>query len=222
LRAIIVANSILDNPARLSARLADWGQARVFAADGGLENCRLLGLTPEAVIGDLDSIEPSRAQELEHSQIELRRSPARKDETDLELALLHVRGLGVDGVIVLGAWGGRLDMSAANLLLLAHPGLSGMDLQLWTSDQSAWLIRPPGAPILGRAGELVSLIPLTAEAQGVTTAGLEYPLHGETLTFGVPRGVSNVLAGPRAEVGLGSGLLLAVHSHGPTAGGTQP
>jgi len=47
------------------------------------------------------------------------------------------------------------------------------------------------------------------------TQGLEYPLGGETLHFGLPRGVSNVLTASTARVQMQTGLLIAVHSHPP-------
>ena len=68
--------------------------------------------------------------------------------------------------------------------------------------------------VYGRAGDTVSLIPLCGDAHGVTTEGLEYPLHSETLLFGATRGISNVLLGEMAAVTLEEGLLLCVVIHG--------
>ncbi len=64
--------------------------------------------------------------------------------------------------------------------------------------------------LAGRPGDLVSLLPLGGDATGIWTTGLAYPLRGETLPFGIPRGISNVLTQPTATVRLRSGLLLAV------------
>ena len=215
MRAIVVANGELENPARLKARLAGWAEARVIAADGGLRNCRQLGLMPETIVGDFDSIDPAEIPQLQRAGVQLLRRPQRKDESDLELALFRAHELGIAQVVVLGALGGRLDMSIANLLLLAHPRLSELEIRLWSSDQTAWLLRPPGGEVGGQPGDLLSLIPLAGDATGVVTQGLEYPLGGETLYFGLPRGVSNVLTASTARVQMQTGLLLAVHSHPP-------
>ena len=67
--------------------------------------------------------------------------------------------------------------------------------------------------INGQAGDLLSLLPLTGDATGVRTTGLYYPLRGETLHFGKPRGVSNVLEQEEAGVSLESGLLLIIHTN---------
>ena len=211
MRAIVVANGELEHPARLKARLVGWAEARVIAADGGLRNCRKLGLLPESIIGDLDSLDPSEVLQLQRTGVQLLRRPRQKDETDPELALFRALELGIAQVIMLGAFGGRLDMSVANLLLLAHPRLTELEIQLWSGDQTAWLLRPPGGELTGRPGEPLSLIPLGGEVTGVATEGLEYPLRDETLYLGVPRGVSNVLTASTAQVRLKTGLLLAVH-----------
>jgi thiamine pyrophosphokinase len=215
LRAIVVANGELENPARLKARLAGWAEARVIAADGGLRNCRKLGLVPETIVGDFDSIDPAEIPQLQKAGVQLLRRPRQKDETDLELALFRAHELGIAQVVILGALGGRLDMSLANLLLLAHPRLAELEIRLWSSDQTAWLLRPPGDELAGQPGDLLSLIPLAGDASGVVTEGLEYPLRGETLHFGLPRGVSNVLSASSARVQVQTGLLFAVHSHPP-------
>jgi len=215
LRAIVVANGELEHPARLKTRLAEWADARVIAADGGLRNCRKLGLMPESIIGDLDSLDPAEVLQLERAGVQLLRRARQKDETDLELALFRALELGIAQVVVLGALGGRLDMTLANLLLLAHPRLTELEIRLWSGDQTAWLLRPPGGEVSGRPGDLLSLIPLGGESIGVATEGLEYPLRGETLDLGVPRGVSNVLTASTALVQLKSGLLLAVHTRFP-------
>jgi len=63
----------------------------------------------------------------------------------------------------------------------------------------------------GRRGDTLSLLPLAGDAHGVTTDGLEYPLHGETLHFAATRGVSNTMLGTTATVRLTRGMLLVVH-----------
>ena len=212
LRTIVVANGELGDSAILRARLASWAKVRVIAADGAAANCRELGLQPEIIVGDLDSLDSTHRSELEAAGVELLRSPARKDQTDLELALLYAKETGAEQVIVLGALGGRLDMTLANVLMLTHPRLVGLDLQLWHDDQTAWILRPPGGDVHGQPGDLLSLIPVGGDVQGVVTHGLEYLLRNEILSFGPARGVSNVLTGREARVELSAGLLLTVHT----------
>src|SRR5512137_155577 len=78
MRAVIVANGRLSHPAIDRRRVAagDW----LLAADGGLRNCGVLGLTPAVVIGDLDSVDPSELAHLQAGSVTIVRHPERKDE----------------------------------------------------------------------------------------------------------------------------------------------
>lgn len=213
-RAIILSNGELDSPVVLRERLADWSDALVVAADAGSCHAEVLGLRLDVVIGDLDSLDEAAQTHLREAGVRFETVPAHKDETDLELALLYAYGQGAERFVVLGALGGRLDMTIANVLLLTHPLLNPVRVELWAGGQTAWVIRPPGDEIAGQPGDTLSLIPLGGDAVGITTHNLEYPLSGERLTFGPARGVSNVLVGVPARVELREGMLLAVHTPG--------
>ena len=213
-KSIVLANGPLDDLAPLRERLAAWGEAEVIAADGGARLAARLGLRPQIVIGDLDSLDPQERQALVEARVRLQASPADKDETDLELALRLAVAGGAEQIAVLGALGGRLDMTLANVLLLADDRLAGVEVQLWHGEQTAWIIRPPGGELPGRAGDSLSLIPLGGPAAGITTHNLAYPLLDETLSVGPARGLSNVIRTAPASVRLAAGRLLAVHTPG--------
>jgi thiamine pyrophosphokinase len=205
---VIVANAPnLDAaPYAEQIRAADL----LIAADGGALPLLRLGLLPHIVIGDLDSLDaPSEAALVERG-VELRRFSRDKDETDLELALLHAAERGADTIDILGALGGRWDHTLANVALLAHPALLGRQVRLLADRQELFLVRD-SAVIAGAVGDTVSLLPLAGAAHGVTTRGLLYPLEDATLSYERARGVSNVLLEPPGNVALREGLLLVVH-----------
>jgi thiamine pyrophosphokinase len=210
MRSIIFANG--NFPDVSHARDLLHPDDLVIAADGGTHHALTLGVVPHVVIGDLDSISPDELAVVEAAGSQIVRHSPRKDETDLELALLHAARRGASEIVVLAALGGRLDQTIANLLLLALPELRGLDVRVVEGPQTAFLIRGgnDGARIEGHPGDTVSLIPLGGDAVGVTAEGLEWPLHDDTLRFGPARGVSNVLAGERAWVRVREGLLLCV------------
>jgi len=209
LRVAIFANGVIENVER--AREATETADLMLAANGGALHCLRLGLIPDIVIGDFDSLDDGSRQALEAGGTEFIVHLPNKDQTDLELALLTALARDAKKITVLGAMGGRLDMTVANLLLLTLPELSEAQVELWHGDQTAWLIRPPGGPMLGKPGEIVSLIPLGGDAQGVATQDLEYVMEDGTLESGPGRGISNVIVGPNPQVKLRAGALLAVH-----------
>jgi len=207
MRAVIFANGEFPDPQAHRGLLRP--DDLLIAADGGAAHARAAGATPHVVVGDMDSLPPSLRDELAAAGTRFVTRPAAKDETDLELALLYAVEQGAREILVLAALGGRLDQLVANLLLLAHPALTGATVRLVEGPQSAFLIRDQ-ARIEGQPGDTVSLIPLGGDAHGVTTAGLRWPLHDETLRFGPARGVSNVLLGREARVTVREGVVVCV------------
>ncbi len=208
-RAVIFANGEVTDQAAVAARVRPGD--RLIAADGGLRHLRALGLTPSVLIGDLDSIDPTERSALEVQGARLLVHPADKNETDLELALLHASAEGAREILVVGAFGGRLDHTLANLALLALPELQACTVCLTDGLTDAVLVRD-ALRLQGRAGDLVSLLPVGADVFGVRSEGLRFPLHGERLAFNRSRGISNELIASQATVFLDSGLLLCIHT----------
>jgi thiamine pyrophosphokinase len=207
-RIWIFANGVLPDIERL--RVLVRPEDRLFAADGGQHYLARLGLKPERVIGDLDSLTVAEVSGLERDGVILERYPVDKDETDLELAIRRALQENCRDIRIAGALGGRLDQTLGNLFMLANPDLIGRDVRLEDGIEEVFLIRAQ-AVVEGNPGELVSLLPLGGAALGVTTQGLKYPLYGETLYPEATRGISNVLLSDSAEVRLEQGLLICIH-----------
>lgn len=186
----------------------------VLAADGGARHCLALGVTPAAVIGDLDSLSGEQIVQLEAAGAKLVRHPPEKDQTDLQLALGYAQERGAERVVLLGAAGGRLDLTIANLFLLVDPQFRSLRIEFWHGSQTALLLTPPGGALRGQVGDTISAIPVGGDVLQVTTSDLEYPLRGETLTLGPARGVSNRISGPMPRLTLKQGQLLVVHTPG--------
>ena len=199
-------------PARLTPTMDDL----VIAADRGAAHARAWGWPLHLLVGDLDSLGTDEAALVAATGVPVITAPTAKDETDLELALAHALAQGTHEIVICGALGGRADHLLANVLLLARRELAGRRVTLADGRESIRLLRGAGsAPahleLPGAPGDLLSLLPLAGDADGVTTEGLQYPLHDETLFLGQARGVSNVLTGSRAGITLRRGLLLVVH-----------
>ncbi len=208
MRAIVVAGSSLDvvpGPEALT------GSDLLVAVDGGADVLQRLGLRPDVLIGDMDSVSESTRLVAERGGVEMVLLPTAKDETDAEAALRLVVGRGAMQVTVYGALGGpRLDHLLGNLFLLAADWLKGAQVRLVDGRHEAFLAHGD-VTVMGRAGDTLSLLPLTPTVLQVATAGLEYPLKSETLIQAATRGVSNVMTGATARVTHGDGALLVVH-----------
>ena len=190
----------------------------VIAADGGAATLDRLGRPPDRVVGDLDSADPALVERLEASGARVDRHAADKEASDTELALHTAIAAGADRVDLLGATGGaRLDHELANLLLLADPAFASVDLQVVAGGATARALHGEGElPLRGGVGDLVTLLPIGGDANGVTTTGLRWALDGATLPMGGSRGLSNVVTAHGASVRLAEGVLLVVETASST------
>ncbi len=179
----------------------------VIAADGGWETCRRLGITPDLLLGDFDSL--GAVPDFAH----IRRVPVEKDDTDMMLAVKEGLAAGRRTFHLYGGMGGaRTDHTVANLqtlLYLARRGARGFlyghgEIYTAVCDGSyTWAAREEG---------ILSVFCLGPDAQGVTISGGQYPLEDAVLTAEFPLGVSNHFIGHPITVSVEQGsLLMGLH-----------
>jgi thiamine pyrophosphokinase len=128
--------------------------------------------------------------------------------------------MGATGIVIVGALGGpRIDHALTNIGLLAMPELAGRSATVLDERSRIGLIRAPGPggepvehALPGGLGGLISLLPMGAGVEGVTTRGLRYPLVDESLPAGRARGLSNARIAQDAAVVVRRGLLLVIES----------
>ncbi len=211
-RAIVVGGAPVRPGALVEAAFA--GAALIVAADSGAATVTRMGRRPDVVIGDMDSIDPQLLERLRAEGVEIAAHPAPGLRTDMHVAILAALERGATSVTILGAIGGeRLDHSIANLLLLGSDDFAAARLRLVDGADEAHVVRDQ-VTLAGEPHELVSLLPLTHDASGVTTEGLRYPLVDATLPRASTLGVSNEMTAAAARVSLRGGVLLVAHHHG--------
>jgi thiamine pyrophosphokinase len=210
MKAVVVADGEPDPGDAIHLADADL----VVAADGGARWLDAIGVMPGVLVGDLDSLDPQLVDRLERAGVRVERHPAAKDASDAELALHRAHESGAQEILMLGGLGGdRLDHEIANLLLLADPRMGNRDLRLIRGGTTVRVAHAGhGLRLNGRVGDLVSLLPIGGDAEGVRTEGLRFPLNGERLVLGPSRGLSNVVVAQPASVSLERGVLLVVET----------
>jgi thiamine pyrophosphokinase len=207
-RALIFVNGELRNPG--AARAIVQPEDVIIAADGGARHALALGVIPNAIIGDFDSLSEAEVRVFSDMGVHMFRFPAAKDETDLELALAHAVRVGHSPISIIGANGGRLDQAIGNISLLSDPEYIDCDIRIDDGVTEAFFVTAKSS-IQGKPGDTVSLIPWGNPAEGVSTDGLVYPLNRETLLPYRTRSISNQMLAETAKVSLKRGLLLCVH-----------
>lgn len=218
MRTFLVAGSpAAQKPRGISPGPGD----RVVTADYGAHHALAWGWPVHLLVGDLDSLPQADIEALRSLGTPMIIAPAAKDETDLELALVEALNAGAREIVICGVLGGRVDHLLANILLLARPELASVETVMTDGNQTLCLLssEPTAAEVSlvlsGAPGDLLTLLPLAGDAQGVSTEGLVYPLTDETLFFASARGVSNVFADGTAHVSLRRGRLLVIHISQP-------
>ena len=212
MRAIIFANGLMEGWPEKFDLFPDVDF--IIAADGGLKHCTRKGIVPHLVIGDMDSADPDELADLEKTGVEVNRFPARKDETDLWLAVRAALDRSVDEIIILGALGGRWDMTFSNVLVMTSPELKKTETRILDGNQELFVLQGgQAARLFGKKGDLLSLMPLTAMVKGLTLTGFEYPLDNDILELGTTRGISNVFVEDVCGIELSRGKLLVTVTH---------
>ena len=175
----------------------------VIAADGGLRHTQALGIVPDVILGDFDSLgfTPAGANVF----------PVEKDDTDAMLAVRRGLAEGCDMFFLYGSLDGpRLDHTIANfqtLQFLADRGAAGY---LIGRDIMLTVVKNGSIAFPEDCEGTVSVFCLGVDAAGVTLRGLYYPLENGTLTAGFPLGVSNHFTGEKAEISVENGSLLVL------------
>ena len=215
-RAVIVADGDADAELLQTLAVAE-PPPRLIAADAGAGRVLAAGLTPELVVGDLDSISRVDRALLDTLGVEVRQARADKDESDMELCVAAALKAGATDLTLLGATGVvRPEHSIANLLLLADPRLDAIDVCIAGHGSTVRRIGTADGPgaieIEGAPEDFVSLLPIGGVVRGVSTDGLRFPLRGEDMPLGSTRGLSNEITHQRASVRSERGLLLVIHT----------
>ena len=206
-KCLIISGGELMEPAFYKRELAKMDF--IIAADGGARHASTLGLTPQLVLGDFDTLTEAEQVVLEERGVKLERFPTTKDFTDTHLALLKALQLGYTDITIITALGGRLDHTLANIMLLALPEANQVSLRILDEKQQIFLIRDE-LLLEGEPGMTVSLLPLSEKVTGIKTSGLEYQVPQNTFIMGIPRGISNVMTEKQVRIQVETGLLLAI------------
>jgi thiamine pyrophosphokinase len=176
------------------------------AADSGFDLARKLKLLPDLLVGDLDSLAPSKELD-EFPSERIRRYPREKEETDAEIGLRILWEMGIQRVVVAGGGGGRIDHLLGLIALFEREKAPTM---WYTSRQQIQAVEGTSI-ITGCKGQTVSFFPLGSTVAGLSSSGLKWPLDGLVWGRG-DMGLSNVFTENRCSVSVTQGRLLMVRT----------
>jgi len=186
---------------------------RILCADGGLLIALAAGITPQAVIGDMDSLaEAGFAKSQVPEGTKWVESSPEKDLTDTALCLETALEWGCDEIVLLGGIGRRLDHTLANLQNLVGFSKKGLRISIVDQNTKVFLLTDDAMVLNDLSGFAVSVFSWTPQSIGVTLTGMAYPLTDAVLYNDYPLGVSNKLSGTQGTIRVSHGTLLVVCS----------
>ena len=164
----------------------------VIAADGGYRYLQQMGIYPDLVLGDFDSL----LEKPQHDHlIEL---PAEKDDTDMLYAIKVGLEKGFKTFYLYGGMGGRFDHTVANLQSLAFLSQHGAAGFLFGKEDVTTVL------------SYISLFSFGEHCSGVCIRGLKYELENASLCHTFPIGTSNEFIGRESSISVREGTLLVV------------
>jgi thiamine pyrophosphokinase len=209
---------ILANGPQLSSTWPKWvnKEDTLVCVDGGTLQAIQKSLIPDAIVGDMDSLPPDTLEQIKSQGVQLVRYPVRKNQTDLELALLWAREHNAREIWVVNALGGRLDQHLVNVFLLAREDMNFARIVLKEDDQSAVILRGPDRIILeGQPGDRLSLVVLSQTISGVTLDGVEWKTNLATFSRASTHPLSNIFTETQARIQIDTGIAFLVHIQDP-------
>ena len=206
-KALIVCNGN-PPPKSLLSQLWEKSTYRV-AADGGANLLIKSKYTPDAVVGDFDSIEPKTREQMPNSKY---LHVPEQDTNDADKAVRHCLKLGFKEIHLLGADGGRQDQFLSGLEILFKYSEQARQIS-WTQLERMEFINRIWEEKIA-PGTTLSLLPVFGGAQGIITKGLKYALNNQDLIPGKsPSGVSNLVISNPVSFNIKKGMLLLVVQH---------
>lgn len=204
MRAVIICGGSIENYDYISSFIK--ADDTIICADGGYDHALEMSLTPDIVLGDMDSVKA------DYRLACFEKFPVEKDWTDSELAVNYVIKNGFNEAVMLGCTGNRSDHTMSNIFLLKN--FTDNNISASIIDDNNMIFMPNGGIKLhGKKGDIVSVIPIGADITGYTTKGMYYEVENITLGFGKTVGNSNVMLSDECELSWKTGTAIVVKTH---------
>lgn len=184
----------------------------ILCADGGANYAYLMKIIPDYIIGDMDSINSEAKEFYLQKQVTFRKFPKQKDFTDTQLVISFAEDLGASEIIFFGSLGDRLDHTLSNIYSSMDACKKGKKVLHYSPDLTIYIVAEK-LNLHGRLGDLVSVLALTDDVDGLTERGFKYPLEKVRLEKTNPFAISNYLITENAEIELDNGIIAVFHYH---------
>lgn len=202
---------LLDGDEPTEELLNEYAQSAriIVATDGAAQIARKYGLSLDAIIGDMDSLDAQTREHYERLKTSILTFPD-QESNDLEKALKFLVESGfTDSLVMLGLHGKRTDHILTNLSVLIRFRNYFTEMKSVDVYHIHYLLNEkyPELSVDGKKGSSISLLPMPSTS-GIVTEGLFFALTNAEMKFGEREGLSNIISEDSAVVRISSGSLL--------------
>lgn len=185
----------------------------MIAVDGGAFYAKKIGVVPNLIVGDFDTLDKKVLQEYKERGIENIIYPSEKDYTDTHLAVEIALEKKPTKITIVGGTGSRLDHTLGNIGLLLLALKQNVMMEIVDKNNRMYMMDKE-CKIQKQSvyGTYISLLPYSEVVSGITLTGFRYSLENETLSLGESRGISNELVEKEGKITVKKGVLLIIES----------
>lgn len=207
-QAVVVLNGDFNSADKFYRDIINASDIKL-AADGGASLYKDLGIDPEYIIGDFDSLTEAELDFWKNRKVTLEKHPVDKDKTDGELTIDYCNRLNCDTIILLGSMGGRFDQQLANIYLLEYS--LNLEIDAFIKEEGLEIgIIEESKEISGYKGWHLSLLPLDKRVNDISISGTKYDTEGLDLLRSYTRGISNRVVENNFKITVGEGRLIYI------------
>ena len=182
---------------------------KIFCADRGAQWAYLAGLKPDLVVGDMDSVNDDTLDRVDADGVRTMRYPVEKDMTDTQIALELAVAEGARSITLLGALGGRIDHTLANISLMTSYHRRGVRVAIMDTN-SAMFVGERTITFRAVKGSTVSIFPVEEGVRVLRSEGLYYPLNDLVIPMDGTLCISNQMISDRVILDVRNGSLLVI------------
>lgn len=181
----------------------------IVSADGASNYLKHMKVTPDVIIGDLDSITPKNLKYYTKKKVKIVKLEE-QETTDFEKSLNYIISLKIKKISVFGAISKRYDHTLNNLSVLKRYYKNNA-ITLYDNKYESFYCSK-SISFKYKKNKIVSFLGIPY-ATGIVTEGLKYPLKNETLYFGIREGTLNKSIADTVKIKFKKGDLLLFKRH---------
>ena len=212
MKVCILLNGKINDYSIIKQFINNQNYDYIICADGGANHAYKMNITPNYIIGDLDSINKEIIDFYKKQNVLFEEFPSKKNETDSELCILLSKSLNASKIDLFGTLGGRVDHTLANINLLYYIREQEIIPRIISEKEEIYIATNECVKIKGKEKDIISIIPIKGDVKGITLENLEYPLNNYDMNYSTPLGISNIMLSEECKIAVKKGSLLIIRN----------